>query len=136
MATSGSRKANPIRMPLPGELWLLHQHQLAAALPTAFGHRHRLCDIALSSPFARLLLLPLGSAKPGQSPLHSYLPECYSCKHDPQLIDQGSSRSSHSGYAGHCLVHLLGAGAVPPGTYCQTPQCHLVKRPRLRGLPD
>ena len=30
----------------------------------------------------------------------------------------------------------LGAGAVPPGTYCQTPQCHLVKRPRLRGLPD
>ena len=31
---------------------------------------------------------------------------------------------------------MLGAGAVPPGTYCQTPQCHLVKRPRLRGLPD
>ena len=30
----------------------------------------------------------------------------------------------------------LGAGAVPPGTYCQTPQCHLVKRPRPRGLPD
>ena len=29
----------------------------------------------------------------------------------------------------------LGAGAVPPRTYCQTPQCHLVKRPRLRGLP-
>ena len=27
----------------------------------------------------------------------------------------------------------LGAGAVPPGTYCQAPQCHLVKRPR--GLP-
>ena len=31
---------------------------------------------------------------------------------------------------------VLGAGAVPLGTYCQTPQCHLVKRPRLRGLPD
>ena len=30
----------------------------------------------------------------------------------------------------------LGAGAVPPGTYCQTLQCHLFKRPRLRGLPD
>ena len=30
----------------------------------------------------------------------------------------------------------LGAGAVPPGTYRQTPQCHLVKRPCLRGLPD
>ena len=25
------------------------------------------------------------------------------------------------------------AGAVPPGTYCQTPQCHYVKRPRPRG---
>ena len=33
-------------------------------------------------------------------------------------------------------ARALGAGAVPPGTYCQTPQCHLVKRPRPRGLPD
>ena len=31
---------------------------------------------------------------------------------------------------------VVGAGAVPPGAYCQTPQCHLVKRPRQRGLPD
>ena len=30
----------------------------------------------------------------------------------------------------------LGAWAVPPGTYCQTPLCHLVKRPRSRGLLD
>ena len=30
----------------------------------------------------------------------------------------------------------LGAGAVPPGTCCQTPRCNLVKRPRPRGLPD
>ena len=33
-------------------------------------------------------------------------------------------------------LRALGAGAVPPGTNCQTPQCHLVKRPRLRSLPD
>ena len=30
----------------------------------------------------------------------------------------------------------LGAWAVPSGTYCQTPLCHLVKRPRSRGLLD
>ena len=30
----------------------------------------------------------------------------------------------------------LGAGAIPPGAYFQTPRCHLGKRPRLRGLPD
>ena len=30
----------------------------------------------------------------------------------------------------------LGAGAVPPGAYCQTTRCNLVKRPRPRGLPD
>ena len=34
------------------------------------------------------------------------------------------------------LDEALGAEAVPPGTYCQTPQCHLVERPRPRGLPD
>ena len=42
--------------------------------------------------------------------------------------------------AGWCVVgttgrhrqhlHALGAGAVPPGAYCQTPQCHLAKRLR------
>ena len=26
------------------------------------------------------------------------------------------------------IPEVLGAGAVPPGAYCQTPQCHLVKR--------
>ena len=30
----------------------------------------------------------------------------------------------------------LGAGTVPPGTYCQTSLCRLVKRPRSRGLLD
>ena len=37
-----------------------------------------------------------------------------------------------------CIKDLtsLGAGAVPPGTYCQTPLCHSVKQPRSRGLLD
>ena len=30
----------------------------------------------------------------------------------------------------------MSAWAVLPGTYCQTPLCHLVKRPRSRGLLD
>ena len=33
-------------------------------------------------------------------------------------------------------ARALGAGAVPPGAYCHTSQCHLVKRPRPRGLSD
>ena len=28
---------------------------------------------------------------------------------------------------------FLGAGAAPTGAYCQTPRCHLAKRPRSRG---
>ena len=43
------------------------------------------------------------------------------------------------GKCGHhdgTMYRMLGAWAVPPGTYCQTPLCHLVKRPRSRGLLD
>ena len=60
---------------------------------------------------------------------------------------------SHSGMPRIPHVHSLpctGAGVAPasnprPGPperkgtsqgHCQTPQCHLVKRPRLRGLPN
>ena len=33
------------------------------------------------------------------------------------------------------LRAALGAGAVPPEAYFQTPRCHLVQQPRPRGLP-
>ena len=40
------------------------------------------------------------------------------------------------GSADALYITFLGVGAVPPGAYCQTPRCHLVKRPRPRDLPD
>ena len=51
----------------------------------------------------------------------------------------GWQRATEIGLTGHDVPTgntTLGAGAVPPGTYCQTPQCHLIKRLRPRGLPD
>ena len=56
-------------------------------------------------------------------------------RHMPNLVSEAGDRGEVD-KAEERKWATLGAGAVPPGTYCQTPQCHLVKRPRLRGLPD
>ena len=48
------------------------------------------------------------------------------------LVGHGGGR----GAIGEVLKSALGAEAAPPGACCQTPLCHLVKRPRLRGLLD
>ena len=50
-----------------------------------------------------------------------------------EYVEEGSEKCLLKYFEGYLK---LGAGAVPPGTYCQTPQYHLVKRPRPRGLPD
>ena len=66
----------------------------------------------------------------------------FSTRVGPQMVTRGlqvdveaaSQKVARGGWWFGRIVHS--AGAVPPGNYCQTPQCHLVKRPRLRGLPD
>ena len=63
------------------------------------------------------------------------------CKHLPQALQEIQAGHKQTCWAWWAFPSdrtgkSLGAGAVPPGTYCQTPQCHLVKRPRPRGLPD
>ena len=55
---------------------------------------------------------------------------------DSAVVDvEAAHREAHRVLTGADLPRL-GTGAVPPGTYCQTPRCHLVKRLRPRGLPD
>jgi len=46
--------------------------------------------------------------------------------------DTASQHRSHE-YPGWRAHQFLAVAAVPPGAYCQTPQCHLGKHPR--GLP-